>query len=43
MLLDAVGCCFALLRRVYWPALEEYYGNSKVIDSKIQKCTATDT
>jgi hypothetical protein len=23
--LDAVGCCFALLRRVCWPALEECY------------------
>jgi hypothetical protein len=24
-ILDAVGCCFALLRRVCWPALEECY------------------
>jgi hypothetical protein len=23
--LDAVGCCFALLRRVCWPTLEECY------------------
>jgi hypothetical protein len=26
--LDAVGCCFALLRRVCWPALEECYAGS---------------
>jgi hypothetical protein len=25
-ILDAVGCYFALLRRVYWPTLEECYG-----------------
>jgi hypothetical protein len=25
LILDAVGCCFALLRRVCWPALEECY------------------
>jgi hypothetical protein len=23
--LDVVGCSFALLRRVYWPTLEEFY------------------
>jgi hypothetical protein len=24
-ILDAVGCCFALLKRVCWPVLEECY------------------
>jgi hypothetical protein len=34
--LDAVGCSFALLRRVCWPALEECY------ESILQEVSAND-
>ena len=30
-ILDAVGCCFPLLRRVCWPALEECYAGSRPV------------
>jgi hypothetical protein len=29
-ILDAVGCCFALLRRVCWPVLEECYVHTQI-------------
>jgi hypothetical protein len=35
-ILDAVGCSFVLLRRAYWPALEECYAGQAPGESKGQ-------
>jgi hypothetical protein len=32
--LDVVGCSFALLRRVYWPMLEECYVGTRGLLAK---------